>query len=193
MYYGFAAGVDSKLKASKIMRIKINEIPEQGLELNLDIPAGSIDVSDIDEGFLGDVRFAGNISVSRRRFTVSGKMNGLWNLRCARCLKKITSPVKSTFQVFLTPSIPPDENRIRGLKDDDMDESVLIGNEIDMNQILREQMILHLPMKPICSTSCRGLCPHCGKDLNLGSCGCDATPADPRLAKLKEFLDRKGE
>ena len=63
-----------------------------------------------------------------------------------------------------------------------------------LNEVLREQFYLALPMKPLCREDCAGLCPRCGTNRNTGSCSCVTEPEDPRLAPLrglKEVVDRK--
>jgi uncharacterized protein len=64
---------------------------------------------------------------------------------------------------------------------------------LDVNDLLHEQFQLALPMKPLCSDACRGLCPQCGANLNRTECGCTPIWEDPRLAPLKELLIRDKE
>ena len=74
------------------------------------------------------------------------------------------------------------------LSPDDLDLDYYTGEIVDLESILREQIILMLPLKPLCDESCKGLCPHCGADLNLETCTCPADAVDSpfaRLAKLK--------
>jgi uncharacterized protein len=71
------------------------------------------------------------------------------------------------------------------VEDDDLDTSYYRDDCIDLNELLREQFYLALPMKPLCAEECRGLCSQCGSNLNLASCGCAPGWTDPRLAALK--------
>jgi uncharacterized protein len=64
---------------------------------------------------------------------------------------------------------------------------------LDLGELLREQFLLALPMKPLCDDGCRGLCPECGANLNRTPCGCAPTWEDPRLAALKGLLTRDKE
>ena len=73
------------------------------------------------------------------------------------------------------------------LTDDELDLSVYEGDEIDLAPLLREQIILALPTRPLCDEHCKGLCPSCGVNLNLESCRCAATAGDPRLAVLRNI------
>jgi len=66
---------------------------------------------------------------------------------------------------------------------------VLEGNEIDLDEILSTCLILDMETKFLCREDCKGLCPRCGKNLNLGPCGCRKEP-DPRFAVLEQLLDK---
>ena len=67
---------------------------------------------------------------------------------------------------------------------------VLEGNEIDLDEILSTCLILDMETKFLCSEDCKGLCPRCGRNLNLGPCGCRKEP-DPRFAVLEQLLDKE--
>ncbi len=70
---------------------------------------------------------------------------------------------------------------------DDADEEVFDGKVIDLEPVVREQVLLSLPMNAVCREDCRGLCTKCGQNLNEKQCGCDTTFVDPRLAALKDI------
>jgi uncharacterized protein len=106
---------------------------------------------------------------------------------CAACLKEFELEVPVTFSLTLKPrpqagSGMPDEME---LSKEDLEECFYEGDVIDLDEILREQIILALPMYPRCTPECRGLCPVCGVDLNKESCDCQKDDVDPRLAVLK--------
>ena len=67
------------------------------------------------------------------------------------------------------------------------DEHLRRDDQIDLNELLREQFYLALPMKPLCRDDCAGLCSQCGTNLNTGTCQCTSQWDDPRLAPLKEL------
>ena len=69
--------------------------------------------------------------------------------------------------------------------EDDLDTSVYRDDQIDVNEVLREQFYLALPMKPLCREACAGLCPQCGTNRNSGTCSCETQSGDPRLAPLR--------
>jgi uncharacterized protein len=67
---------------------------------------------------------------------------------------------------------------------EDLDVFAYDGEKVDLEPLFREQFVLAIPFAPLCSETCKGLCPQCGIDRNLETCACEA-PIDPRLAALK--------
>jgi uncharacterized protein len=80
----------------------------------------------------------------------------------------------------------------REIADEDFSAAFYDNDEIDLEQLMRERFEMSLPMKPLCSEDCRGLCPVCGTNLNRGSCDCKTDWEDPRLAALKTLQTPKG-
>jgi uncharacterized protein len=66
------------------------------------------------------------------------------------------------------------------------------ADRLDLGEAVREQILLGLPLKPLCREDCQGLCPRCGKDRNLGPCGCapEEEPGDSRLEPLRRLIDK---
>jgi len=121
---------------------------------------------------------------------------------CKRCLADVPLGVPVDFTLNLIPEVNArkDEAEDEAGKDDDgqapvagsfalndADEEVFDGRNIELDPILREQVLLALPMSVVCREDCKGLCPSCGKDLNEGACGCRPPVTDPRLAVLKNI------
>ncbi len=70
---------------------------------------------------------------------------------------------------------------------------VLNGKEIDLSELVRQLLNLHLPPRSLCKPDCAGLCPNCGQDLNEGTCDCEARKGDPRLAPLRALWPQSDE
>ena len=127
-------------------------------------------------------------------FLITGRAVTRLQLECGRCLEEIEVPVAARFELRYVPeeqgaaSAPEHE-----IKDDDLTTAFYREDTLDVIEMLREQFLLALPMKPLCAESCRGLCPECGANLNRTECGCQPTWEDPRLAPLKGLLNREKE
>lgn len=99
---------------------------------------------------------------------------------CDRCTKLVQKRYGYTFSHVL----------VRSLQDDKNDEYIQVENDsLDVDELLRADILLELPIKFVCSEDCKGLCPQCGKNLNDGPCECDARQIDPRLEALKKLID----
>lgn len=98
---------------------------------------------------------------------------------CDRCLKPLARTVHKQFVHTLVGS----------LNDEDNDDFILVEDmHFDLDELLREDILLEIPTKELCKPDCKGLCPMCGADLNVTACSCKP-PVDPRLAVLQTLLD----
>ena len=91
----------------------------------------------------------------------------------------------STCVIGRTPRTPAKSER--EIEEDDLTTAFYENDEIDLGQLMREQFYLALPMKPLCSEDCQGLCPVCGTNLNRGHVQLQPAWEDPRLAALREL------
>jgi len=116
--------------------------------------------------------FGGQIQLGRtpQGVVVQGQFTASLPAECVRCLKPFTLPVRTKLQdLFVYP--PPNPS----------DPLLAIGEDaiLDLEPLLREYLLLDLPLRPLCTPDCRGLCPVCGTDLNLSDCGHRSLPAPP--------------
>jgi uncharacterized protein len=112
---------------------------------------------------------------------VQGVVESQLGLECVRCLEPfslvISSELEETYRLSGAGSRPG--------------ESYVVGDDgwLDLDPVLREQAWVDIPMKPLCRSDCKGLCPECGVNLNHDSCDCDRTEVDPRLAMLRDLIN----
>jgi len=123
----------------------------------------------------------------KNRFRVVGRARTELELSCSRCLEPFRLPVDAALDLRYLPASELSEAEEQEVGDEDAETSYYRDDVIDLNDLLREQFYLALPMKPLCSETCRGLCPQCGTNRNTGDCQCDSGWEDPRLAELKRF------
>jgi uncharacterized protein len=126
-----------------------------------------------------------DIFKDKQQFRLVGHVATTLELPCSRCLEPFPLPVDQTFDLRYQPHAQNTGEGEREIEEDDLTTAFYENDEIDLGQLMREQFYLALPMKPLCSDDCKGLCPVCGTNLNRGSCDCNRTWDDPRLAALK--------
>jgi uncharacterized protein len=125
---------------------------------------------------------------------IHGTLHTRIELVCARCLDTVREEVSREFDLYYTPMAGLTREEEAALKEDDTEIAFFEGDGLFVADVLTEQVNLAVPMKAICRSDCRGLCPHCGGNLNHESCRCEPHAADPRLAplaRLKQDLFKK--
>ena len=133
------------------------------------------------------VALAFEIHKDKERFRLVGTVATELELGCSRCLEPFRFRVNTNFDLRYHPASEMAEDEEREVEEDDLGTSFYHDDQIDLNELLREQFYLALPMKPLCDEACQGLCPQCGTNLNTGTCSCDAGWQDPRLAPLRQL------
>ncbi|HEX9418584.1 MAG TPA: DUF177 domain-containing protein [Methylomirabilota bacterium] len=166
------------------MVIRVSEIPEEGLRLEglSAFPAPFQDSAWRLEDVLLAVEKDGDVVF------VHGRVQSRVPQVCSRCLEPYEAEVDANVETRLVPA-PAARGEERELGRDDLETDVYDHDQIDLNALLETETTLGLPMKPLCSESCRGLCPTCGGNRNTTPCAC-APAADPRWAPLKGLADR---
>lgn len=111
---------------------------------------------------------------------VEGRLRGATRAECTRCLTEFQQPVSSRFSELYhhPPETAPDDARVIP---EDMN--------LDFSDLVREDMLLSIPMQQLCRPDCKGLCPNCGKNWNEGPCDCPPEVIESRLSKLRDLLN----
>ena len=113
---------------------------------------------------------------------VRGRIHAAADFVCGRCLENAAVTLNVVFsERFAT----------EGQEVDDEEVIRYVGDEIDITDLVRDNLLLAEPLNPVCADDCQGLCPVCGINLNADTCSCDRKPADPRLAVLQQLLSPK--
>ena len=123
---------------------------------------------------------------------VLGQLHASLELNCSRCLDPFAMPIKFSLEEEFHPTI--DINTGANLpvaEDDEAATRINAHHEIDLTEVVRQDLLLAMPTRPICRSKCLGLCPSCGKNLNQGSCNCVRDEIDPRWEALKQLLDQE--
>jgi uncharacterized protein len=172
------------------MKLNVHEIEEDAKELVYEESTDSLNGL-LMHGQVCDFEFSSPAEVrvdyyrAGQELFFQGHITGGVIGHCARCLEEYTFGLDKDFSVVLVPKEPlPEEVE---LSDDDLDLSFYEGDEVDLSPLIREQIILALPTRPLCRESCKGLCPQCGVNHNVEPCTCRAASGDPRLAILRNI------
>ncbi|MCI0571388.1 MAG: DUF177 domain-containing protein [Myxococcaceae bacterium] len=191
------------------MVIHIDQIRESGYRVDESLSAQAVDLmlqgEGHDTGFRarGPARLKAELRKVSGGVLVDGSLDVPVHAPCKRCLRDTELSLPVSFRINLVPrevvraeegeaseaSMDRDEGGERAgtFSLDAADRDVFDGKNIDLDPIVREQVLLALPMNAVCREDCKGLCGVCGQNLNEAQCTCDARRVDPRLAALKDI------
>ncbi|MFQ5902222.1 MAG: DUF177 domain-containing protein [Candidatus Binatia bacterium] len=170
------------------MKIAVSEITQSPKDISFSERIEELNLI-YPEDKIKDFRFPPFLEVkfvyyrSGQEIFFQGWFGGTMEGCCARCLKSYSFPIEKKFDFVLTPD--PLSGKSKELNRDEMGVSFYASEEINLSPFIREQVLLALPMRPLCEDGCRGLCTGCGVDLNDEACLCASSPGDPRMALFR--------
>ena len=129
----------------------------------------------------GKIRLAGN------EVFVNGHVDTRAQVECDRCLKPIELPVNADFELEYITGSEYESSAVAELTEAEMSVAVFDGDALDVDEIVKEQILLAVPTRMLCREDCKGICPQCGVDRNKGECNCETKEIDPRWAALKDL------
>ena len=121
---------------------------------------------------------------------LNGRVITSIELACARCLEPVVQDVDRTFDLLYRPLGSDAGKEEMSVTAVDAEIGYYQGNGLELDDALREQVILALPLRALCREDCRGLCPQCGTNLNAEQCSCGESLQDPRWEALKDLRDK---
>src|SRR5947209_3931795 len=170
------------------MFISLQQLEVKPVPFNVEVPAGKIDY-DVAVTQASDLKAEGHaqlLSRSLGEIRLEGKLTVTMDAQCDRCLESANIPVDRSFDLVY---MPAEESRSGEVEVDQagIEVGFYEGSGLELNDVLREVVLLSLPMQVVCSEACKGMCPSCGENRNLRDCGCQPEPLDDRWSKLKNF------
>jgi uncharacterized protein len=111
-------------------------------------------------------------------------------INCARCLDPVVRDVDKSFDLLYRPQGVDAGAQEISVTQAEAEIGYYTGSGLMLEDVLREQVLLAMPLKTVCREDCRGLCPLCGKNRNLEACSCASEVKDPRWDALKELRGR---
>ena len=122
-------------------------------------------------------------NVGDRTLVLSGEAEFALMIPCSRCLEPVKYPFYLTLERTLDMNLT-EEERIANLDE----QPYLQGYNLDVDQLVRDELLLNLPMKVLCDEDCKGICNRCGANLNHETCDCDRSSLDPRMSVIQDIF-----
>ena len=169
------------------MNLEVDNVGERGTNFSK--------VYQIDELPLGenDVRLVRPAAVSGRirrhdgEVRLTGELDTEVEIPCGRCLKPVRLPIQGEFSERFLPAVAWRDEEQHELKDEDLNVAIFTGEVIDLDDVVRQEILLAVPGHVLCNDNCQGLCPACGVDRNVSPCSCEEGRVDSRWEKLREL------
>lgn len=166
------------------MFLDVNELAIRKARIRKSYSPGTLDFHSGEFRQMEPLEVNATAELADGQIRIFGSLHTRVELVCARCLDMVAEEISRDFDLFYRPmrSIARDEEVQLSL--DETEIAFFEGDGLFLADVLAEQVNLTLPMKVICRSDCRGLCAHCGANLNNEECRCEKHPSDPRLAPL---------
>ena len=165
------------------MKVLISEIPEEGINAVLKEKVDS-------ETIISPISARLKISKVENEVMVKGEVVADVKLQCSRCLTDFSHKLDIPVEVVYHPLDELKGEERHEIMGEELDMDFYSGEEMDLIELMKEQIILNIPMKPLCSDICRGICLKCGKNLNSGDCSCTENETDSRFVIFRNLLDK---
>ncbi len=180
------------------MYLSVQSLEDHDIEFREEFPPEAFD-------FGPDVRQRGNLRAQGRAqlieehhghkqslddIHVAGDLATTLELLCARCLEPVVRDVSKSFDLLYRPQGSDAGHEELSVTQAEAEIGYYTGDGVLLEDVLREQVLLAMPLKTVCREECKGLCPRCGKNLNQGACACAEPAGDERWAALKDLKDK---
>jgi DUF177 domain-containing protein len=169
--------------------ISLQELESKPVRFSVDVPPGEISYDEkvTQSSSLHAEGRAELLTASLGEIRIHGKLSVKMEAACDRCLEPASVDAAKDFDLVY---VPADEAVTGGEKEVDeagVEVGYYEGSGLQLNDVLREVVLLALPMQLVCQEACKGICPACGGNRNQRSCDCQAKTVDDRWSKLKSF------
>jgi len=126
-----------------------------------------------------EVAASGEYFGAGERVSIQGEVTATVTSRCAKCLETVSFPLKAELDAQFARQLDPEDPDLYSFE----------GSKADLTDAVRDTLLLELPYRILCSEDCQGLCPHCGVNLNLGTCTCqEGTEVTNPFSALKAIV-----
>jgi len=172
--------------------IDLKDLAHEKLSFSSSFDPGVVDLGAENIRQVGNLDWAASAERVGAEIRITGKLDTTVELACSRCLDPARIQVSKPFDLFFRERDEAmfDEDEEVELHENDTRTAFFIGTKLAISDILREQILLTVPMKALCTIDCKGLCPTCGTNLNSGSCECPAEEFNPHMDTLLEIKRR---
>jgi len=173
------------------MFLRLEDVPDSGRAFDIRFPLPDLLADDGHQLLVGDVRLSGRVAPGHGGLELRARLSAQTRLPCSRCLEPFETGLDAAVELTLVGDAVEFGEVEAEMSPEDADVFYAEEGRVDFARIANEQILLELPLKPICDRSCLGLCPSCGANRNRIECDCRGADLDPRLVPLLQFKKGK--
>lgn len=156
-------------------------------DFEFEVSPSEVDFGDENFTVTDSIQIKGELRKGIAQTDINGVISADITIECTRCLQPVERSLEIPFKVTYVTLENYTEEKEAELRDDDLDVAVFGGDKIELNDLVREQVLLNVPIQIFCKENCQGLCEKCGANRNLIDCKCEESEIDPRWAVLKNL------
>lgn len=169
------------------MFIDLNKIEPEGTVFDTDLGLDAVHGPGEERYPVSGAHIRGRVVPRQGGADFEAHVRARVDVPCSRCLAAVGWDLDGDVRLRLVREMPEPEGSEIGVEEEDAELFRVVDGRLELDEVVREQIHLQLPWKPICSEDCKGLCPECGADRNTTKCDCSERMIDPRLAPLLEL------
>lgn len=169
------------------MRIEVDRLKELGGGFSQSYEVGGLPLDDQDIRLAEPADVNGRVRRSGNDVELRGEVRTRVQVGCSRCLKPVELPIHAEFDERFVPAVSWRAEEQHELRAEDLNLAVFDGEAIELDDLVREEILLAVPARVLCREDCQGLCPLCGIDRNASSCRCGIADGDERWEQLKNL------
>ena len=169
------------------MRIEVDRLKELGGRFSQLYEVGGLPLDDQDVVLAEPAEVHGRVRRSGNEVELRGEVRTRVQVGCSRCLKPVELPILAEFAERFVPAVSWRAEEQHELQAEDLNLAVFDGPAIELDDLVREEILLAVPARVLCREDCKGLCPLCAIDRNAGNCRCEIVDADERWEGLKNL------
>jgi uncharacterized protein len=169
------------------MRIELDKLEGQGGKFAQVYETNELPLEDTEVRLAEQAEVRGRIRRTGKEVELQGKLHTKIEMVCDRCLQPVELLIDTEFSERFVRAVSWAAEEQHELQAEDLNIAVFDGEGIELDDLVREELLLALPVNVLCREDCQGLCPVCGIDRNLRNCQCESDVVDSRWQKLKEL------
>jgi uncharacterized protein len=181
-----------KMLYAHTMEFKVSELEREPIDFDLKLAPGAVDLGE-EAVQVGQLAASGRAEVLHEHrgpgdivpdIRLRGRFDGQFEVPCARCVEPVEIPLGADYDLIFRPAAADSEATERSITAPETEIGYYLKDGLLLEDALREQVLLSLPVRTLCKPDCKGLCQRCGANRNTQTCSCEKGPSDPRWQAL---------